>query len=230
MKVGVWQSNYIPWKGYFDYINDVDVFCFYDEVQYTKNDWRNRNQLLNNKDLFWLTIPINKKFTKQKISEVTIDNPTILAKHFKSIEQCYAKSPYKDQILNLITPYYLDTPTNSLSNLNQNLIKSISQYVGIDTKFVNSKDYKLKNTRLDRLIDLNTQLNSTIYLSGLNAKNYISEYEESLFSNKGIKVKWKEYGPYLKYKRNNKLFNDHVSILDLLMNVPQDELLSHIKS
>jgi hypothetical protein len=152
MKVGVWQSNYIPWKGYFDYINDVDIFCFYDEVQYTKNDWRNRNRLLNDNGLFWLTIPVG------------------------------------------------------------------------------TKDYKLKDTRLDRLIWLNIQLKASSYLSGLNAKNYISEYEELLFSDKGIKVKWKHYGPYLEYNRIGKLFNDQVSIIDLLMNVPQNELLKHIKS
>ena len=153
MKVGVWQSNYLPWKGYFDYINDVDIFCFYDEVQYTKNDWRNGNRLLNNNGLFWLK-----------------------------------------------------------------------------TEFVNSKNYKLEDTRLDRLIKLNTQLDATSYLSGLNAKNYISETEELLFENKGIKVEWKYYGPYLKYDRIGKLFDDQVSIIDLLMNIPQNEILKYIKS
>jgi len=230
MKVGVWQSNYIPWKGYFDYINDVDVFCFYDEVQYTKNDWRNRNRLLNDNGLFWLTIPVGTKYTKGKISDVEIENKSILSKHFKTIEQCYSKAPFKNEILNLLSPYYLDNPPNTLSELNQSLLKTISHYIGIKTKFVNSKDYKLKDTRLDRLIWLNIQLKASSYLSGLNAKNYISEYEELLFSDKGIKVKWKHYGPYLEYNRIGKLFNDQVSIIDLLMNVPQNELLKHIKS
>ena len=133
MKVGVWQSNYIPWKGYFDYINDVDIFCFYDEVQYTKNDWRNRNQLLNNEDLFWLTIPINSEFTHKKISEVTIDNPKILNKHFKSIQQCYAKAPYKNQVLDLLSPIYQKKWTH-LSTLNHTLIRTICKYIGITTK------------------------------------------------------------------------------------------------
>ena len=137
MKVGVWQSNYLPWKGYFDYINDVDIFCFYDEVQYTKNDWRNRNRLLNNNGLFWLTIPIGTKYTKGKISEVEIENKLILNKHFKTIEQCYSKSPFKNEILNLLSPYYLENPPNTLSELNQSLLKTISHYIGIKTKFVN---------------------------------------------------------------------------------------------
>lgn len=229
MKVGVWQSNYIPWKGYFDYINDVDVFCFYDEVQYTKNDWRNRNRIFGNNGLFWITIPVDRKYTKLKISDVIIDNKNILNIHFKSIEQSYSKAPYKNKILDLLSPYYLDNQPNTLSELNQILIEIISYYIGINTKFVNSKDYELKDTRLDRLIHLNTQLKATTYLSGPNAKNYIIGNEE-LFYNKGIKIEWKEYGPYLKYKRKGDLFDDYVSIIDLLMNIPQEKILTYVKS
>jgi hypothetical protein len=228
MKVGVWQSNYIPWKGYFDYINDVDVFCFYDEVQYTKNDWRNRNRIFGNDGLFWITLPVDKKYTKLKISNVIIDNNKILNNHFKSIEQYYAKAPFKNQILDLISPYYIDNQPNTLSELNQILIKIISHYIGITTKFVNSKNYELKDTRLGRLIHLLSQLETTSYLSGLNAKNYIVG-NELLFENAGIKIEWKNYGPYLKYKRNGGVFDDYVSIIDLLMNVPQEKLLTYIK-
>ena len=227
MRVGIWQSNYIPWKGYFDFINSVDIFCVYDEVQYTKNDWRNRNQLLNNTGLFWLTIPINSKFTKHKISEATIDNPKILTKHFKSIQQCYAKAPYKNQILDLLYPIY-STKYSHLSPLNYTLLESICKYMGITTKIVNSKNYELKSTRLDRLIHLNSQLGTSTYLSGLNAKNYIQKEEEKLFNKKGMKVEWKTYGPYLEYPRNFPIFSNQVSIIDLLMHVPQNQLLKYI--
>lgn len=227
MKVGIWQSNYIPWKGYFDFINSVDIFCFYDEVQYTKNNWRNRNQLLNSNGLFWLTIPVNSKFIHKKISEVTIDNPEILNKHFKSIQQCYAKAPYKTQILDLLSPIYSKKWTH-LSLLNHALIVAICKYMGITTKIVDSKDYELKSTRLDRLIHLNTQLGTTIYLSGLNAKNYIKDEEEKLFSKNGMKVEWKTYGPYLEYPRIFSTFSNQASIIDLLMHVPQDQLLKYI--
>ena len=129
MKVGVWQSNYIPWKGYFDYINRVDVFCFYDEVQYTKNDWRNRNQIYGNDHLFWLTIPVENKYTKQKISEVPIQNTKILYNHFKSIQQSYSKSPYKNQVLELIYDSYHPNLPVMLSELNHSLLKLISNYI-----------------------------------------------------------------------------------------------------
>ena len=99
--------------------------------------------------------------------------------------------------------------------------------MGVKTKFVNSKDYKLKDTRMDRLIYLLTQLEASTYLSGLNAKNYIVGNENE-FYNKNINLEWIEYGPYLQYKRNGNEFNDYVSIIDLLMNVPQNELLKYI--
>ncbi len=228
MKVGVWQSNYIPWKGYFDYINDVDIFCFYDEVQYTKNDWRNRNRLLDNNGLFWVTIPIKSSFVNYKISEVKIENSKILDKHFKSIQQCYSKSPYKSQVLDLLSPIY-SQKWDYLSKLNQILIKTISEYIGITTKFVNSQDYILPPTRLERLINLNVQLKATTYLSGLNAKNYIRG-NEHLFEKNQIKLEWKNYGPYLEYPRPTLLYDDQVSIIDLLMNIPQNKLLNYITS
>jgi hypothetical protein len=227
MKVGVWQSNYIPWKGYFDYINRVDIFCFYDEVQYTKNDWRNRNQIFGNDNLFWLTIPVESKYTKNKISEVPVQNNKILRNHFKSIQQSYSKAPFKTEILELIYDSYHPISPITLSELNHSLLKLICNYIGIKTKFVNSKDYKLKNTRMDRLIHLLTQLKSTTYLSGLNAKNYIIGNEKEFYS-KNINLEWIEYGPYLQYKRNGDKFNDYVSIIDLLMNIPQNELLKYI--
>tara|TARA_R110000772_G_scaffold38885_3_gene91470 strand:- start:1507 stop:2202 length:696 start_codon:yes stop_codon:yes gene_type:complete len=228
MKVGVWQSNYIPWKGYFDYIDRVDIFCFYDEVKYTKNDWRNRNQIFGNDHPFWLTIPVDNKYTKLKISDVPIPNNKILLSHFKSIQQSYSRAPNKTQILNLIYNSYHPISPITLSELNHSLIKLICSYIGITTKFVNSKDYELKDTRMDRLIHLLDQLKTTTYASGLNAKNYIIG-NESEFYNKNINLEWVEYGPYLKYKRNGNEFNDYISIIDLLMNVPQNELLDYIK-
>lgn len=229
MKVGVWQSNYLPWKGYFDYINDVDIFCWYDEVEYTKNNWRNRNRIFGNNGLFWITIPVDRKYNSKKISEVPINNKKILNNHFKSIQQNYSKAPYKNAILNLLYPYLVENPSDTLSKLNHSLIESICKYAGITTKFVNSKNYILKDTRLDRLTYLLQQLNATTYLSGLNAKNYITGSENE-FDKIGCKLEWKNYGPYLKYERSGNDYDDYVSIIDVLMHIPQNKVLSYIKS
>ena len=192
MKVGVWQSNYLPWKGYFDYINDVDIFCWYDEVEYTKNNWRNRNRIFGNNGLFWITIPVDRKYNSRKISEVPINNKKILNNHFKSIQQNYSKAPYKNSILNLLHPFLVKNPPDTLSELNQSLV-----------------EYILKDTRLERLTYLLQQLNATKYLSGLNAKNYINGSENE-FDKIGCELEWKNYGPYLKYKRNDNYYDDYI--------------------
>ena len=100
------QSNYIPWKGYFDIINDADVFCFYDEVKYTKNDWRNRNKLCGKSDTFWLTIPIHKGAVKQKISEVKLLEKQWQSEHFVTIYETYKKTEYFYQLEPLLVDFY----------------------------------------------------------------------------------------------------------------------------
>lgn len=229
MKVVILQSNYIPWKGYFDLINDADVFCFYDEVQYTKNDWRNRNKILGPNGLFWLTIPVEKEAVKDKISKAQITNHSWQQKHFRTIEQTYAKSINKNEILSLISPIFLKKEWTSLSELNQELIKRISNYIGIQTKFKNSANYSLEGDRIPRLINLVQQLNGTKYISGPAAKNYLSDNEE-LFINEGIELIYKDYGPYSKYETKKESYEDFVSILDVLMNVSQKDCINYITS
>ena len=67
-KIAILQSNYIPWKGYFDLINMVDEFIIYDDVQYTKNDWRNRNKIKTSQGIQWLSIPVRQENLVQKIT------------------------------------------------------------------------------------------------------------------------------------------------------------------
>src|SRR3954471_21716869 len=98
MRVVVLQSNYLPWKGYFDLIQSADVFVFYDEVQYTKNDWRNRNRICSKNGLHWLTIPIRSDAVKKKISEVQLDDPRWQQDHFKILTQSYRAGRHFGQI------------------------------------------------------------------------------------------------------------------------------------
>src|SRR5579863_10162725 len=92
-KVAILQSNYLPWKGYFDIINDVDLFIFYDDVQYTKNDWRNRNKIKTISGTQWLTVPTGTDLNRL-ICEVAIPNTFWAKKHWKTLLYSYQKSPY----------------------------------------------------------------------------------------------------------------------------------------
>src|SRR3984957_9073742 len=94
-KIAILQSNYIPWKGYFDLIRSVDEFILYDDVQFTKNDWRNRNQVKSSQGPQWLTIPVlTKGKLAQKIKDTRISDRTWAINHWKAIQNYYSKSAH----------------------------------------------------------------------------------------------------------------------------------------
>jgi hypothetical protein len=226
MKVVILQSNYLPWRGYFDLINDADVFCFYDEVQYTKNDWRNRNKIYSKNGIQWLTIPINKDAVKIKISQVELP-PNWMQKHFNSLKLAYGRAPYFKELEELIGDIFFENNFKYLSQLNQYSIKKISSFIGIDTEFVDSKEFELKGDRVERLISLLKHLNATEYISGPAAKNYLAGHEIKFLEN-NIKLTFKDYSSYPEYIQINQPFENSVSIVDLIANVKREEINNYI--
>ena len=227
MKVVILQSSYVPWKGYFDLIRDADVFCFYDEVKYTKNDWRNRNKLLDKNGEFWLSIPIAKEAVKKKISEVELPGIDWQKKHYNVIMSTYYSAPQKNVLTPLLDDIYLNNNWQYLSQVNQYSTKNIAEYIGLKTQFKNSANYNLDGDRINRLISLIKQIGGTEYISGPSAKNYLNG-SEHLFADAGIKLSFKNYGPYPVYEQNVNSFNGHVSIIDLLMFIPQEKVIDYL--
>jgi hypothetical protein len=227
LKVVILQSNYIPWKGYFDLINDADVFVYYDEVQYTKNDWRNRNKIRSVNGDQWLTIPISKDAVKLKISEVGIEDSSWQALHHKSIYYAYKKAPFFKQIEQLINDVYLEKKWDSLVQLDRYLIETISQMIGIQTRFVDSKKMDLTGDRVNRLINVLKQLDASTYISGPSARDYLSGSEQ-LFEDNNIQLVYKNYSGYPPYRQMAEPFTHAVSILDLLVNVELDQVKNYI--
>jgi hypothetical protein len=215
-KIAILQSNYIPWKGYFDLIAAVDEFIIYDDVQYTKNDWRNRNQIKTSNGLKWLTIPVYYEFKKdntQKICETETKGTDWAAEHWKTLTMCYKKAPFFKEIAEWLEPLYANILTTNLSQINRLLIEAICKYIGIKTKISYSWDYKLTEGKSARLVDLCLQTGGTEYISGPAAKAYL---EENLFVEKGIKVTWFDYTGYPEYTQLCGEFCHNVSILDVL--------------
>lgn len=227
MKAAILQSSYIPWKGYFDIINDVDIFCFYDEVKYTKNDWRNRNKIYSGNGLQWLTIPIPKQAVKLKIAEVEIHDNKWQELHYKMLQSAYGGAPYYSQLGNFIDLIYRQNNWQNLSDLNRFIIKLISEYLGIKTKFVNSSEFKLKGDRVERLINILKDLGTDEYLSGPAAKDYLTGHEH-LFEDNNIVLKYKDYSGYKPYKQLAEPFEHFVSIFDMIANIEQNEINTHI--
>ena len=222
-KVAVLQSNYIPWKGYFDIINDVDTFVFYDEVQYTKNDWRNRNQIKTANGLKWLTLPCGYDLTR-KIYEVEIKNEIRWAKdHYNLMCQNYRKSPFFDRYKDFLSHVYLEKTWKYLYELNRYIITTISQdFLGIKTTFVDSREFETSGQKHEKLLNLvkaNLGESGGIYVSGPAAKDYIAEKD---YTDAGIEIVWKDYSGYPEYPQPHGDFCHSVSVFDLLFNTGEE--------
>lgn len=217
--VVVLQSNYIPWKGYFDLIHDADLFIFYDDLQFTKNDWRNRNMIKSPKGAEWITVPVGID-AHRLICEVAIKDSSWQTKHWKTIQQHYGKCPYFTLYKSFFEDAFLGRPWSNLSVMNQYLIRAISSdFLSITTEFRDSREYDLSGQKLERLLELVTKARADRYVSGPAAKDYI---DSSRFAAAGIELAWKDYSDYPEYPQRFPPFEHGVSILDLLFNVGPD--------
>ncbi|MFH1940565.1 MAG: WbqC family protein [bacterium] len=213
--VAVIQSNYIPWKGYFDIIHDADLFIFYDDIQYTKNDWRNRNKIKTDRGMMWLTIPVGTSLNRL-ICEVEIEDRRWAKKHWHSLKQWYGSAPYFHEYEPFLEEFYLRKTHRSLSDLNRQLIVSISrEFLGISTEFDDSCNFRLEGNKLERLICLLKKAGAARYISGPSAREYI---DETRFKETGIELIYKDYSGYPEYPQLHPPFRHDVSILDLLFN------------
>jgi len=217
--VVILQSNYVPWKGYFDLIHDADLFIFYDDVQFTSRDWRTRNKIKTPKGTEWITVPVGND-RGRLICEVEIKDASWQTKHWKAVQLNYGKCPHFARYQAFFENLYLGRKWSSLSELNQCLIRSISlEFLGINTEFRDSREFSASGCKLERLLDVAAKAGADRYISGPAAKDYI---EPSRFSSAGIDLVWKDYSGYPEYPQRFPPFEHGVSILDLLFNVGSD--------
>ncbi|MBK7149195.1 MAG: WbqC family protein [Bacteroidetes bacterium] len=214
-KVAILQSNYIPWKGYFDLIKSVDVFVIYDEVQYTKNDWRNRNLIKTPTGPSWITIPCRQTSLAQKIYETQVTLPNWNVKHWNTIKGNYTRAPYFKKYEEVFYQTYMSSRSEFLSEINLTFIKTINGLLGIETTIIDSRELNLQGDKNERLIEAVCKLNGNYYLSGPAAKSYL---DEKAFHDKGIEVAWMDYTKYPEYQQLYPPFTHGVSILDLIFN------------
>lgn len=216
-RVAVLQSNYLPWKGYFDIIHRVDICVIYDDVQYTKNDWRNRNRIVTANGLQWLTVPVGDSISRL-IKGVTIPRHQWQEKHWKSIVQAYSKSPYFHLYREELREVYLDSIWHSLSELNLSLMRFVCRSLGIKTEFRDSGEFDLSGEKSERLLNLLSQIGAHEYISGPAAKGYL---DSSAFHSADIAVEYMQY-KYPSYPQRFEPFTHEVSAIDLLFAVGRD--------
>jgi len=215
-KVAIVQSNYIPWKGYFDMINLVDEFILYDDMQYTRRDWRNRNIIKTATGPRWLTIPVEVKGKYlQKINETTISDPNWGRQHWATIVHNYSKAQHFSRYKDLFESLYLDSEERLLSRINHRFLTAICDLLGIKTKISWSMNYNSTAGKTERLVDLCKQTGATIYISGPAAKDYL---DEELFRRDDIALRYMDYAGYPEYTQLSPPFENRVSIVDLILN------------
>lgn len=214
-RVAILQSNYIPWKGYFDLIASVDEFILYDDMQYTRRDWRNRNRIKTPHGPLWLTIPVHVKGRfHQRIRDVEISDPSWAARHWRSLRHAYSRAPFWNDYRELLESLYLDCRETHLSAVNRRFLTALCDWLNIRTPIRDSSEFHLIDGKTERLVDICRQAGATRYLSGPAAKGYIAP---ELFSRAGIELEWMDYSGYPEYDQLYPPFDHHVSVLDLIL-------------
>jgi len=219
-KLAIVQSNYIPWRGYFDLMNLVDEFILFDDMQYTRRDWRNRNIIKSPTGPKWLTIPVDVKgkYT-QSIKDTVVSDRDWNKRHWKTITHCYSKAAFFNQYKETLEELYLGSNETSVSLINHRFLKAVCAMLGITTRITWSMDYQLAGDKTGRLISLCEQAGATEYLSGPAAKAYL---DEDLFARRGIAVSYMDYSDYPEYRQLYPPFDPKVSVLDLILNEGPD--------
>jgi WbqC-like protein len=215
-RVAIVQSSYVPWKGYFDLINMVDEFVLFDDRQFTRRDWRNRNRIKTAQGTIWLTIPVKVKGKYlQRIDETVVDGWRWREQHWKTLVQSYAAAPFFGEYAEAFRPLYLEEHEERLSAINRAFLERACEILGIKTTLGWSTDYMSEGARTERLVSICVQAGATSYLSGPSARAYL---DERLFREHGIDVEYMSYDGYPEYAQLHPPYQHAVSILDLIFN------------
>jgi len=213
----IMQPTYLPWAGYFNIINKVDLFIFLDDAQYSKGSWHNRNRILNSEKVIWSTIPLKKNLSKKKINEYFVSNcNNWKLNHSNLFKECYLRHPYFECVQEIIN-FLQSLSTDNLASINISIIKFICQKLNIDVSFEKSSINKFDGIRTDKLINILNFYNVTEYISPQGSKDYL--VEDKFLEKTRIKLNFNKFEskPYAQFCSNN--FYQNLSILDVLANL-----------
>lgn len=211
--VSILQPSYLPWLGTFDLIDRSDIFVFYDDVQYDKNGWRNRNRINTAQGVKWLTVPVLQAgVSSQRLSETQIDTSQPWPhKHIETLRQSYAGAPHRDEYLPELEDV-LSRPWRKLVDVNLELMKALCGFLGVSAEFFRSSELGIGGDRSGRLLDICRHFGARTYLSTDAGRNYL---DVERFSAANIDVQWQQYR-HPRYSQHREGFVDHLSVVDVL--------------
>jgi hypothetical protein len=214
VRCAILQPSYIPWRGYFDIIRRVDLFVFYDDVQYDHRSWRNRNRVKSPQGPLWLTIPVQARQHQVHhlpIHGIRVDGTAWAQRHFETLRHLYARAPHFGALRPWLEHVYA-SPPEGLADFTIQLTIDIATRLGMTTRFLRSSELDVEGAKTERLLRVLERVEATHYLSGPTARDYV---EEDRFRDAGIALEWMSY-EYREYPQLYPPYDPHVSILDLL--------------
>lgn len=216
MKISILQPGYLPWLGFFEQMYKSDIFVVYDDVQYDKNGWRNRNKIKTPKGAQWLTVPVHVRFEdKLFVKDIKIDNSiNWMKKHLFSIKQNYAKASWYEKNINIFEEAYSKT-WHYLIDIDMFFIDKLTVCLGMEDKnLIMSSSLNIKGDRIDRIINICKIFKIDTFYEGSAGRNYINE---DYLNRNGVKVEYQNYNHPV-YDQLYGDFISHLSIIDLLFN------------
>lgn len=218
----VLQPGYLPWLGFFDQLRRADVFVYYDDVQYDKHGWRNRNRIKTQSGPLWLTVPVRHGgHGRQRILDVEIDPRTSWAyKHVASVRQAYAKAPFVGRYLPALEEL-LERSWERLVDVDIACVALMAEWLGLHTPIERSSALDVDGERSERLVNICRHFGASTYLSGDAARSYL---DLPLLERSGLRVEWQQYRHPV-YPQLHGDFVSHLSALDLLFNCGDEAAL-----
>lgn len=222
MIIGILQPGYLPWLGFFEQMYRSDVFVIYDDVQYDKEGWRNRNRIKTANGMQWLTIPVSIKFEQHPlIYEVKINNTTNWRKkHLSSIRQNYSKARFFRKYISIFEEAY-SKEWEYLIDINMNFTHKLAKCLGMgNKKLVRSSSLNIEGDRMGRLVKTCKLFNADVFYEGISGKNYLNE---EYFTEQGIRIEYQDY-KHPVYPQLHGDFIPYLSVIDLLFNCGDESL------
>ena len=223
MIVGIHQPEHLPWLGFFHKMYLSDVFVLLDNVQYRKNYFQNRNRIRTSTGSCWITVPVlTEGRSSQLINEVQINqnDRKWQQRIWRSLEQNYSRAPFFAEYGLPLKEIYCGQVWYRLVDLNIELIKRLTEWLGSKTELVVASTLGVAGTSTDLLLAICQRLNATVYLSGRFGADYL---DESKFRSAGIRVVYQHF-THPEYRQVYKPFVPQMSVIDLLMNHGRESL------
>jgi hypothetical protein len=215
LTLAVLQPGYLPWLGFFDQLQRSDIFIFYDDVQYDKNGWRNRNRIKSPAGPQWLTVPVRINSLSQRMLDTEIDERQPWArKHIGTIKQFYAKAPYLKRYLPELEELLMGRRWERLIDLDIAVTELFCSWLTIERRMARASELEIGGERSERLLNICRHFGARRYLSGNSAQTYL---DVDLFSRHGIEIEWQDYQHPI-YCQQHGEFVPYLSALDLLLN------------